>query len=230
MTRRRCGLGTYGLIKNPAGFILGSAERGKHHLEDYGYELEAVILHATDLRLNTCWLGGNFTKSSFSKRIGARGDETVPAVASIGYGVERICTEDPLRLKVRSDTRLDWGQLFFLNDLATPLSKEAAAEYGVPLDMVRRAPSGHNYQPWRVIKEDLQFHFHLQRTRGYGPGSPTFMLLGVSDLQRLEIGIAMCHFELAARELGLEGDWVVQPMTEHKLNEDIAYVATWQVR
>jgi nitroreductase len=222
------GLGTYGLIKNPAGFLMGAAELGNHHLEDFGYGLEAVILHATNLGLNTCWLGGNFTKSSFSKRIRAKANETVPAVASIGYGVERIRHEDLLRLKVKSDARLEWERLFFLQDSATPLSKEAAGKYGVPLEMVRRAPSGHNYQPWRVFKEDSLFHFHLQRTRGYGPGSPTFMLLGVSDLQRLEIGIAMCHFELTARELGLRGRWRVESPPDVHPPQALEYVSTWQ--
>jgi hypothetical protein len=34
------GLGTYGLIKNPAGFIIGAAGQGAHNLEDFGYAFE----------------------------------------------------------------------------------------------------------------------------------------------------------------------------------------------
>jgi hypothetical protein len=55
--------------------------------------------------------------------------------------------------------------------------------------------------------EDSHFHFHQHRTYGYMPGSPKFMILGIADPQRLEIGIAMCHFELTSRELGLDGNW-----------------------
>ena len=32
----------------------------------------------------------------------------------------------------------------------------------------------------------------------------------MADLQRVDMGIAMCHFELAARERGLAGRWVVE--------------------
>jgi nitroreductase len=63
------GLGTYGLIKNPKGFIVGAVRADEHALEDFGAAMEQAILEATALGLGTCWLGGNFTQSSFSKRI-----------------------------------------------------------------------------------------------------------------------------------------------------------------
>jgi hypothetical protein len=89
------------------------------------------------------------------------------------------------------------------------------------------APSAHNYQPWRVVLQDSSYHFYLKRTRGYGPGNLTFILLDVVDLQRMEIGIAMCHFELAARELGLAGKWHAgDPNLPNP--GDLEYIATWQ--
>ena len=34
-------------------------------------------------------------------------------------------------------------------------------------------------------------------------------------IQNLDMGIAMCHFELAAVELGLNGKWeIIEPMLE----------------
>ncbi len=86
------GLGTYGFIKNPTGFIVGrgAGERTcgrkrtcgakEHALEDFGYAMEQAILEATALGLGTCWLGGSFTQSSFAKRMDKRADEIVPAV------------------------------------------------------------------------------------------------------------------------------------------------------
>jgi nitroreductase len=66
------GLGTYGYIKNPTGFIIGAIQDGPKNLEEYGYLLEHVILYATDLGLRTCWLGGTFSKSNFAKNISLR--------------------------------------------------------------------------------------------------------------------------------------------------------------
>lgn len=221
------GLGTYGLIKNPAGFIIGAAGPGERNLEDFGYGMEAIILYATSLGLGTCWLGGNFTKSSFSRRIGATEAEIVPAVASVGYGAENSRGRDPLRRMARSDTRLPWEALFFRGGFDSPLDAAAAGAYATALEMVRLAPSASNRQPWRVIQEGARYHFYLQRTPRYGPGTPAFSLLGIADLQRVDMGIAMCHFELTARELGLAGAWAVREPALVRQAGAPEYVVTW---
>lgn len=221
------GLGTYGLIKNPAGFIIGTAGQGERNLEDFGYGMEAIVLNATGLGLGTCWLGGNFTRSSFARRIGATGAEIVPAVASVGYAAENNRARDRLRRMARSDTRLPWEALFFRAGSDAPLDAAVAGPYAGPLEMLRLAPSASNRQPWRVVQDGACYHFYLRRSRGYGPGSPAFALLNIADLQRVDMGIAMCHFELTARELGLAGHWVVhEPALAAPLDTG-EYVATW---
>jgi hypothetical protein len=61
-------LGTYGFIKGATGFIIGAINSPEKELEDFGYLMEKIILFTTNLGLGTCWLGGTFTKSSFSKK------------------------------------------------------------------------------------------------------------------------------------------------------------------
>ncbi len=221
-------LGTYGLIRDPAGFIIGAVRPGPGSLEDFGYGMEYLVLYATSLGLDTCWLGGNFTKGSFAKRIGATADEIVPGVASIGYAADQIRSRDPLRLAVKSDTRRPWSDLFFESDFTTPLPEETAGAYAPVLEMARLAPSSHNYQPWRIVRDNGRYHFYLQRTLGYGPDSPMFRLLGVADLQRVDMGIAMSHFELAARELGLEGQWERHESDLRQGDVSPEYVVTWR--
>jgi hypothetical protein len=221
------GLGTYNAIQDPAGFIIGASQPGERQLEDYGYALETIILYATGLGLATCWLGGNFTRSTFSKKVHATRKEIVPGVASIGYPAAGIRTRDLQRIKVKSDTRLPWDELFFKYGIAGSLSREGAGEYALALDMLRLAPSAHNYQPWRVVQDDSCYHFYLKRTPGFGPRSLAFILLDVVDLQRMEIGIAMCHFELTAREFGLDGGWEARPPSLAYPGVTAEYVATW---
>lgn len=221
------GLGTYGLIKNPVGFIIGAVSEAEMKLEDFGYGMETAILYATSIGLGTCWLGGNFTKGSFSKKINATHEETVPAVASIGYAEENIRVRDRLRQKVKSDSRLPWEALFFKSNFGNPLSEKGAGSYAMPLEMLRLAPSAHNYQPWRVVQDDSSFHFYLQRTQGYGPGTLTFTLFNMADLQRMEIGIAMCHFELTASDLGLKGKWQILEPTVPTLSNAREYIVSW---
>ncbi|RPI54099.1 MAG: hypothetical protein EHM56_06580, partial [Chloroflexi bacterium] len=209
-SRELRGLGTYGFIKNARGFLVGTTCPGQKNLEDYGYRLEQAILYATDLNLGTCWLGGSFTKSSFARKISASRDERIPAVVSLGYVPDEDQARQTLvRRQVGADRRLPWEDLFFDSRFGTALARERARRYATPLEMVRLGPSASNKQPWRVVQAGGAFHFYMQRTKGYRDGLAQ-RLLRVEDMQRVDLGIAMCHFELTARELGLKGHWVVQ--------------------
>ena len=108
-----------------------------------------------------------------------------------------------------------------------PLAPERAGAYALPLEMVRRAPSASNKQPWRVLRAHGGWHFHLRRTENYGRGSLPFLLLGLADLQRVDLGIAMAHFELAAREAGLPGRWTADAKPVPGAEPPLEYVASW---
>ncbi len=117
-------------------------------------------------------------------------------------------------------------QLFFTDTFDSPLTSETAGAYAQPLEMVRWAPSASNKQPWRIVRIDNAWHFYLQRTKGYGKGTLLFSILRLADLQRVDMGIAMCHFELTARALGLNGQWVIRdPRIE--IPENTEYTVTW---
>jgi len=225
------GLGTYGFIKGATGFVVGAVTKADKDLEDFGYLMESIVLFATDLGLGTCWLGGTFTRSSFAERISASRAESLPAVISVGVMDPSPRRVDAIiRLGAGADRRLPWRRLFFDGDWGVPLSREAAGVYAVPLEMVRLGPSASNRQPWRIIRDvdssQPGWHFCLQRSRRYGGGALR-ELLGSADLPRIDMGIAMCHFELAAGELGVEGRWEVKEPQLEKLDEPIEYIASW---
>lgn len=221
------GLGTYGTIRNPTGFILGTVGDGEKNLEDFGYRMEEVILFATSIELGTCWLGGFFTKSSFAKTMDVQKGWVMPCVAATGYIADQRGLIDRLmRRGAGSARRKPWDELFFTDRFGVPLSKEAAGAHAEVIEMVRLAPSASNKQPWRVIKDGETWHFYLQRTPGYGKGlSAQFM---AADLQRVDMGIAMSHFEFTANELELEGAWTFQEPAIEKPDERTEYVASWR--
>jgi nitroreductase len=220
------GLGTYGFIKGATGFIVGAVGPSRKNLEDYGYMMESVILSVTDMGLGTCWLGGSFTRSRFAKKISATVEEVVPAVTSVGYILKKEQSGVTIRQLVGGHDRQLWGNLFFREKFGIPLSPDEAGPYAVPLEMVRIAPSASNKQPWRIIKDGDYWHFYMQRTRGYG-NTLTFKLLNIADLQRVDMGIAMCHFEMAAGELGLKGRWDIKDPKIEKPDTLCEYTATW---
>ena len=222
-------LGTYGFIQNPAGFIVCAIRQSPRDLEDFGHAMEQNILAATDLGLGTCWLGGTFTRSTFAKKMRARDDEILPAVAAVGHIAPTMrMMEKVFRWGAGSENRKPWKDLFFNDGFNGSLSPDDAGKWAQPLEMVRIAPSASNRQPWRIVRESatMRFHFYLQRTKGYQTRNK--MLFGMADLQRVDMGIAMCHFELACKDSGLFGQWALDEPDIGNLPESTAYTASWQ--
>jgi hypothetical protein len=44
----------------------------------------------------------------------------------------------------------------------------------------------------------------------------------------IDMGIALCHFELAAREEGLEGSWAFNQPAAAAVPENFKFIAAWQ--
>ena len=222
------GLGTYGFINNPTGFIIGAVEERSGALEDFGYLMEVILLRAFDLGVGSCWLGGTFTKSRFSQQMNIQDGEIIPAVAAIGYPADQpTWLDQTIRAGARAHRRLPWENIFFTKEFGNPLNPDDAGNYHEPLDLVRLAPSASNKQPWRVVKDGQNWHFYLQRTGKYPP--PVFdFFLNLADLQRVDIGIAMAHFELSSGEKGLSGKWIDQPPDILLPDQQTEYITTWQ--
>jgi nitroreductase len=220
-------LGTYGFIKGATGFLIGATTDREEKLEDFGWLMERLVLFVTDLGLGSCWLGGTFTKSGFAQKISARPDELIPAVVAVGYidptprAVERL-----IRRGGNFNRRLNPDQLFFTEQFGAALSLSAACEFALPLEMVRLAPSASNKQPWRIVRQADRWHFYLRRAPGYRE-SILNRLFTQADLQRIDMGIAMCHFDLTARELGLTGEWRKHNPALELPDELTTYSATW---
>jgi len=213
-------LDTYGFTKGAKTFIVGAVSKGNFAMEDFGYCMEKNILVATYLGLGTCWLGGTFNRSASASRINKRENEVVPAITPVGYPRDKKSIMDSIiRFFVKSSSRKGWEELFFDGDISSCLTRTAAGEYELPLDCVRIGPSASNKQPWRIIKEkDKEVcHFYLSRTPGYEEKYPV-------GLQDIDMGIAMCHFEVAIRELNQKGHWKILQVPQQRVLE---YIVSW---
>ncbi len=215
-------LGTYGIITGAEHFLAGAMKKESNEEPQFGYLFEKIVLRATDLGLGTCWLGGTFSRSDFGKSLELEENEFIPIVSPAGVKSERTRILDKvMRAGAGSDKRKPWNELFFENGVSSPLTEAAAGEYKTPLEAVRLAPSASNKQPWRIIKEGGAFAFFLCRTKGYG--------IAAYDMQKNDIGIAMCHFELTAAEVGLQGFWSSEA-TAATPPDGWEFVSAWHCR
>lgn len=211
-------LGTYGIISGANSFIVGILDKDEKDYLEFGYLFEKIVLFATDLGLGTCWLGGTFNKNSFKKNLNLEENEFIPIVSPVGMKKEKPTVLDSfMRTAAGSNKRKPWNELFFEENPTKDLNENMAGLYVTPMEMVRLAPSASNKQPWRIIRDKNNFHFLLSRTKGYGVSS--------YDLQKNDIGIAKCHFELTAKELGLKGQWV--EIEDIDMKNEWEYICTW---
>lgn len=214
-------LGTYGVIKGANSYIGASVAEGEWSLEAVGYSFEKIILYATSLGLGTCWLGGTFNRGEFASAMNVKQGELFPAISPIAYplGKKRLA-DTVVRKLAKSDTRKDWSEIFYHNDFSHTLTKKEAEEYEVPLEMIRLAPSASNKQPWRIVKTNSGYHFFEDKAKGYSER------LGF-DIQRIDIGIAACHFHMSVQEKGLQGKFEKLSQIDIQTPEHVHYITSW---
>ena len=213
-------LGTYGFIKGASQFIIGITRKSKNVKEEFGYVFEKLILKFTGQGFGTCWLGGTFNRKNYAKTIHMEENEYILCISPIGIpAASRRLSDKLIRRAIKAKKRKNWEDLFFEDNFSSPLAKNSAENYEIPLDMVRLAPSAGNKQPWRILKEKDRNVFHFYWIIGKN--------MNYNKLHKVDIGIAVCHFDLTVKELGLKGNWKIKQ--ESPLNIDkFKYVITWE--
>ena len=210
------------MVRGARLYILAAVKDVPGSQLDLGYCLEKIILEATAMGLGTCWLGGTFRRSSFARQMGLAEDELMPAVTPVGYPAESAALQDRVaRVGARSTQRKPWSELFFSADGKTPLTENEAGAYRDALEAVRLGPSAKNRQPWRIVRDEKgRYHLYLKEDRIINRA------FGKIRLQHLDMGIAMAHFELAAREWGIEGRW--EPRAAAVPLPGLEHIALWE--
>ena len=213
-------LGTYGVIKGASSFIGVSVANTEFGLEAVGYEFENLILYATHIGLGTVWLAATFSRDNFTSAMGIKEDELFPAISPVGYpAAKKRIKESVMRKIMKSDQRKPWNTLFFKNNFSTPLTKEEAGAYSVPLEMLRLAPSATNAQPWRVVKDGDVYHFYETHNSKTGEDEKL--------IKRVDVGISLSHFHQTALERGLSGKFEKLSQQNIEIPQNTKYIVSW---
>lgn len=208
-------LGTYGWIRGACDYLVLMYEDAPFADTAAAYMFEELILFCTNLGLGTCWLGGTFSRSDVKKEVTLESNEKLRIVSPVGYASDkkRFLENYIVRADKNHASRKAFGELFFEKTFDNPLTEVSAGSLFTPLEMVRLAPSANNKQEWRVLCEDEVLHF-------YKKPYPMF--------DSIDMGIALCHFELTCKELGIEGHF--EKMENYPANDKLKYVISWQAR
>ena len=186
------------VIVGEKSYLAAKARRQPHFEAALGYSFELACLEAMDLGLGTVMLAGTLNRSAFEKAMELGPDELMPVASPLGIPAgKRSLRENVMRKAVKADERLPFESLFFDGGFARPLRPGTAGPLAEALEALRWAPSAANRQPWRAVVENGAVHFYKKRSMKDAPGW---------DLQRLDLGIALAHFDLLApgKALGFE--------------------------
>lgn len=171
-------------------YVLAKVANGPYAEEAFGYSFEKFVLYAWTLGIGTTWIGGTFKRDVFEKAADKKENELMLCASPLGYISKKMSLKEmAMRKGVRADHRLPASQLFFDQKFGAPLT-ETGKTLQEALEMVRLAPSAVNKQPWRIVKAGNSYHFYIEHAKGYNNGS--------FDIQKIDMGIALCHFMSAA--------------------------------
>ena len=178
-------------------YVAGIVNRVPYADVAFGYSFEKFVLHAWSKGIGTTWIGGTMKRELFEKAAGVSEGEMMPCISPLGYPAKKRSVKEVLMRKgVGADSRLPLDKLFFSGSFDTPASKEEIAALALPLELVQWAPSAVNKQPWRIVSEGGKYHFYEKKDKGYVSEK-------TGDMQKIDIGIALCHFAEGLKDQGL---------------------------
>ena len=185
----------------------------------YGYSFESMCLYAESLGLGTVILAGTLSRSAFEEAMKVGENEVMPAATPVGYPApKRSVRETLMRKGVKADERIPFEKLFFKESFESGLTKEKAGIFADALEMTRWAPSAANKQPWRAVVSGDTVHFYEHKSLKDN---------ALGDIQKVDMGIALAHFDLTMQEDGYKGRFI-ESDPGIKLPANVHYIISYE--
>ncbi|MBR1660621.1 MAG: nitroreductase family protein, partial [Oscillospiraceae bacterium] len=163
----------------------------------YGYSFEKVCLYALSRGIGTVMLAASLSRAAFEKAMAVKDGEVMPVASPVGYPAEKKSIRESLMRKgLKADDRKPFGQLFFEGDFNHSLPESNS--YAKALEMARWAPSAANAQPWRAVVDGDNVYFYEAKSMKDSP---------LGDIQKVDVGIALAHFDMTLEEEGVKGSY-----------------------
>lgn len=180
-----------GIVRSPW-YVATVSAADRDSLFNLGYSSQHLVLQLTGLGLGTCWLGGPFDRQALGDALGLGKGLSVQTLIAWGKGEEGARTAENRR-------RLQPGKIAHLAG-----ERELKYPWRTVLEAVRWAPSALNRQPWRLWFDAKAIHLYSRSGvigRLFTP---------------IDMGIALCHLELACKQLVLAGRIAKAEPPKHK--------------
>ena len=204
-------------------YIAGKVSRVPQAEAAFGYSFEKFCLDAESIGVGTVMLASTMSRAAFEKAMEVKDTEVMLTVSPIGYPAEKMSVRETMMRKgVKANERLPFETLFFDSSFEQSLTTERAGQFRDALEMVRLAPSAVNKQPWRIVVCRDTVHFYEKRAKAMSNSA-------LGDIQKVDMGIAMVHFDLTLQEAGVKGCFVTKD-PGFPLEDSMEYIVTYEVK
>lgn len=189
----------------------------------FGYCFEKFCLYAQMLGIGTVMLAATISRKPFEKAMEVKDTEVMPVASPVGYPADKMSVRESLMRKgIKADERLPFEELFFEDSFAQNLSPDRAGTFRDAFEMLRLAPSAGNKQPWRVVVCGNAVHFYEKKTKAMS-NDP------LGDIQKVDVGIALAHFDLTLQESGINGHFAVKD-PGFDIDDAMEYIVSYEVK
>ena len=181
-------------------YLAAKAEKAPNFEIAFGYCFEKACLYARSRGIGTVMLAASLNRSAFERAMEIKENEVMPVASPVGYPAKKKSVRETLMRKgLKADDRKPFEKLFFRESFEQELCKDDAGDFAEALDLVRFAPSAANGQPWRAVVCGDKVHFYEAKTMKDSP---------LGDVQKVDIGIALAHFDMVLNEQGVRGKYI----------------------
>lgn len=188
------------VITGTESYLAAKVIKEDHYEVAFGYTFEKACLYAASLGIGTVMLAASLSRSAFEKAMNVGENEVLPVASPIGYPADKRSIRDSLMRKgLKADERKSFDTLFYNGSFDQSLTTDAAGIFADALEMARWAPSAGNQQPWRAVVKGNTVHFYEFQSMKEN---------ALGDIQKVDVGIALSHFDLVMSEKGVHGKFV----------------------
>lgn len=195
-------IGSYGKIEAPHYLVITSEEK-EGYLENIGFTLERIVLELTTLGVGTCWIGGFIKKELLDSIIEIPKNHKPIIVIAFGYEENG---KDIISKSVDGHKRKKISEF---------CSGDFEGEWINILELIRKAPSAVNSQPWRFFKSGKEIDLFIVKRN--------FLTRKLEFMNKIDAGIALCHLYVAGEAFNKKFNF---KKLQGKEKENLNYILT----
>ena len=186
-------------------YIIVTSNKGNDYLQNIGYAIEEVVLKLTTLGLATCWLECNIKREDILEFVeladlGEEQNNTIVDPEEKDEGLEEVNLEQPYSI-IAFGYPEENETLFRINkDVDRKRMNHVCRKLDKNLEKIvealRWSPSMKNSQPWILYNKSNMVHLYEEKQKK-----------NLKDTNKISMGIALRHFDIACNKFGLEVDY-----------------------